>query len=63
MTDSSDELVQATGMARFLGVPFRLDFNMNTGVQTLIMPSGTKKWKKQCFLFGRELPAKEVLRT
>lgn len=62
-TVSCDELVEAVRMARMVGMSYRLDWSMNTGVQTLVTPDGFKKWKKQSFLFGRELPAKEVLRT
>jgi hypothetical protein len=59
MGESSDELVQAVRMARMVGMPYRLDWSMATGVQTLTLANR----KKTSFLFGRELPAKEVLRT
>ena len=50
-------------MARMVGMDYRLDWSMDTGVQTLETPIGEKKWRQQRFLFGREFPAKEVLRT
>jgi hypothetical protein len=59
MGESSDELVQAVRMARMVGMPYRLDWSMATGVQTLTLANR----KRMCFLFGRELPAKEVLRA
>jgi len=56
---SSDELVEAVKMARMVGMSYRLDWSMATGVQTLTLVN----WKRTSFLFGRELPAREVLRT
>jgi len=53
-----DGLVLAVWRARVEDKPYHLDWSMATGVQTL-----TVNRKKQRFLFGRELPAKEVLRT
>ena len=52
-----DELVLAVLKAKVEGVPYRLDWSMETGVQTLVTPNGFRKWRKQSFLFGRELPA------
>ena len=56
---SSDELVEAVKMARMVGMSYRLDWSMETGVQTLTLANR----KRTSFLFGRELPAREVLRT
>ena len=56
---SSDELVEAVKMARMVGMPYRLDWSTATGVQTLTLANR----RKTSFLFGRELPAREVLRT
>ena len=68
MTEVSDDLVLAVWRARVEDKPYRLDWSMATGVQTLVTPddlkpNGFRKWRKQRFLFGNELPAKEVLRT
>lgn len=60
---SYDELVLAVLKAKVEGVSYRLDWSMVTGVQTLFTPNGFKKWRKRRFLFGRELPDREVLRT
>jgi len=54
-----DELVLAVWRARVEDKPYRLDWSMATGVQTLTLANR----KRTSFLFGRELPAKEVLRT
>jgi len=59
----ADDLVLAVRKARVENMPYRLDWSMDTGVQTLETPTGEKKWKKQSFLFGRKLPAREELRT
>lgn len=56
---SSDKLVEAVRMARMVGMSYRLDWSMDTCVQTLTLANG----KRTSFLFGKELPAKEELRT
>ena len=58
MGESCDDLVLAVWRARVEDKPYRLDWSMATGVQTR-----TVDRKRRCFLFGVELPAKEVLRT
>jgi hypothetical protein len=45
-----DELVISVRMAKLVGLPYRLDFNMVTGVQTLVL--GEKKIR---FLRGKEV--------
>ena len=54
-----DELVLAVWKAKVENMPYRLDWSMATGVQMLTLASR----KVMRFLFGRELPPKEVLRT
>jgi hypothetical protein len=54
-----DELVLAVLKAKVESMPYRLEWSMATGVQTMMFANGGRLR----FLFGRELPAKEVLRT
>jgi hypothetical protein len=41
-----DELVQVIRMTRFIGMPFKLDYNLETSVQSLTVAGKTTRYLK-----------------